>query len=192
MALTDIAIRTAKPKEKPYKMGDALGLFLLVQPSGGKLWRLKHRVDGREKKLSLGTYPEITLSEARRRRDGAQELIAAGKDPSREKQRAKVRATINAENSFSAIVAEFCDKRKREESWSPATSTRSEYLLSLLTVDIGRMPIREIEPADILAAVRKIEAKGNMESARRTLQLASMVSVMPSLRPACALTLPVI
>jgi len=176
MALTDIAIRTAKPKEKPYKMGDALGLFLLVQPSGGKLWRLKHRVDGREKKLSLGTYPEITLSEARKRRDEAREMIALGKDPSREKQRAKVQARASAENNFSAVAKEYCDKRKRdgEKGWSPATATRSEYLLSQLTSGIGRMPISDIEPADVLADVRKIEAKGNLESARRTLQLARL------------------
>jgi len=80
MALTDVAIKNAKPRVKPYKMGDAGGLFLLVQPSGGKLWRLKYRVDGREKKLGIGTYPEISLAEARKRRDDARELIAAGKD----------------------------------------------------------------------------------------------------------------
>ena len=71
MALTDVAIKNAKSDEKPYKMGDAGGLFLLVQPSGGKLWRLKYRVDGREKKLAIGPYPEISLAEARRRRDDA-------------------------------------------------------------------------------------------------------------------------
>jgi len=68
MSLTDVAIRKAKPKTKAYKLGDSLGLFLLVQPSGGRLWRMKYRVDGREKKLGLGTYPEIGLAEARRRR----------------------------------------------------------------------------------------------------------------------------
>src|SRR3546814_5584132 len=86
MALTDTAIRNAKPRSKPYKLGDSLGLLLLVQPSGGKRWRLKYRVDGREKKLGIGTYPEVSLIEARRRRDEARELIAAGKDASREKQ----------------------------------------------------------------------------------------------------------
>lgn len=82
MPLTDVAIRNAKPRDKPYKLGDTLGLFLLVQPSGGKLWRLKYRIDGREKKLGLGTYPAVGLGDARRRRDEARELIAAGKDPS--------------------------------------------------------------------------------------------------------------
>ena len=177
MALTDIAIRTAKARAKPYKLADALGLFLLVQPSGGKLWRLKYRIDGREKKLGFGTYPDVTLSDARKRRDDARAMIAKGIDPSREKQRDKVRSRIEAADTFMAIADEYCAKRKRdgEKGWSPATATRSEYLLSLLRGSIGRLAISEIEPADVLAAVRKIEAKGNLESARRTLQLASMV-----------------
>lgn len=177
MALTDVAIRNAKPKDKPYKMGDALGLFLLVQPSGGRLWRLKYRVDGKEKKLGLGTYPEVSLSDARKRRDDARELVAAGKDPSREKQRDKVRAKLGADNTFAAISSEYCKKRRRDgaKAWAPATAVRSEYLLSLLTPALGAIPIAKIEPADVLGAIRKIEGKGNLESARRTLQLASAV-----------------
>jgi integrase len=177
MALTDVAIRNAKALERPYKMGDTLGLFLLVQPTGGRLWRLKYRVDGKEKKLGLGTYPEVSLSEARKRRDEARELVAAGKDPSREKQRDKTRAKLEADNTFSSISGEFCKKRKRDgaKAWAPATAVRSEYLLSLLMPALGAMPIAEIEPADVLGAIRKIEGKGNLESARRTLQLASAV-----------------
>lgn len=177
MALSDVAIRNAKPRAKPYKMGDSLGLFLLVQPSGGKLWRQKYRMDGREKKLGIGTYPEVSLSEARRRRDEAREMIAAGKDPSREKQRDRLRARESVGDTFALIAKEYCDKRKRDgqKGWAPATASRSEYLLGLLSGSIGRMPIGEIEPADVLAAVRKIESKGNLESARRTLQLASSV-----------------
>jgi integrase len=177
MALTDIAIRSAKPKDKPFKLADSRGLFLLVQPSGGKLWRLKYRVEGKEKKLGLGTYPEVSLSEVRKRCAAAREVLAAGKDPSREKQREKVRASADAGNSFAALSAEFCAKRRRDgdKAWAPATAKRCEYLLSLLSSAIGRMPIAEIEPADVLHAVRKIESKGNLESARRTLQLASAV-----------------
>ncbi len=177
MALTDIAIRNAKPGAKPYKLGDTRGMFLLVQPTGGKLWRLKYRVDGREKKLGIGTYPEISLANARKRRDDAREQIAAGKDPSREKQRDKTRARLAADNTFSGLSAEYCKKRRRDgaKAWAPATAVRSEYLLSLLTPVLGAMPIGEIEPADVLGAIRKIEGKGNLESARRTLQLASAV-----------------
>ena len=177
MALTDIAIRNAKARSKPYKLADSLGLFVLVQPSGGKLWRLKYRVDRREKKLGFGSYPDVSLSDARKRRDKARELVAAGKDPSREKQRDKVRARIDAGNTFAAIANEYCAKRRRdgEKAWAPATASRSEYLLSLLNGSIGRLAINEIEPADVLTAIRRIEGKGNLESARRTLQLASSV-----------------
>lgn len=177
VALTDVAIRNAKPGPKAYKMGDSHGLFLLVQPTGGKLWRFKYRVDGREKKLAIGPYPEISLGEARRRRDEAREAMAAGKDPAREKQRDKVRAKVEAENTFAAITAEFCEKRKRDgqRAWAPATAKRCEYLLSILCGSIGNMPIAEIEPADVLVAVRRIEGKGKLESARRTLQLAGSV-----------------
>jgi integrase len=177
MALTDTAIRNAKPREKPYKLGDTLGLFLLIQPSGGKLWRLKYRLDGREKKLGIGTYPEITLSEARKRRDAARELLAVGKDPSQEKQRAKVRSLAQAENTFSAIAAEFCAKRMRDgqKPWAASTALRNEYLLAQLSQTIGRQPISDIEPADVLAAIRKMESRNALESARRTLQVAGAV-----------------
>jgi integrase len=177
MPLSDVAIRNAKPREKSYKMGDSLGLFLLVQPSGGKLWRFKYRVLRREKKLALGTYPDIGLSEARRRRDEARQMVAHGRDPAREKQLEKHRAFMEAANTFAAIADEYCRKRRRDgaRAWAPATAKRSEYLLSQLSISIGRLPVTEIGPADVLAAIRKIEAKGNYESARRTLQLASGV-----------------
>ena len=177
MPLTDVAIRNAKPRERPYKVGDTLGLFLLVQPSGGKLWRVKYRIDGKEKKLAIGIYPQVGLAKARRRRDAARELVAAGKDPGREKQREKVRSRIQAETTFDAIAAEFCQKRRRDgqKAWAVSTATRSEYLLSLLKGSIGKLPITDIEPADVLIAVRKIERKGQLESARRTLQLAGAV-----------------
>jgi hypothetical protein len=172
-----MAIRNAKPGRKPVKMTDGAGMFLLVTPAGGKLWRFKYRIDGREKLLAIGAYPEIGLSDARRRRDEARTLIALGKDPSREKQREKLRSRAQAENSFATIANEYCAKRRRdgEKGWALATATRCEYLLSQLNGSMGRVPIAEIEPADVLAAVRKIEGKGNLESARRTLQLAGAV-----------------
>ncbi|WP_260581343.1 tyrosine-type recombinase/integrase [Sphingopyxis sp. PET50] len=177
MALTDIAIRNAKRGAKPTKLADGGGMFLLVTPAGGKLWRLKYRIDGREKTLAIGSYPEIGLGEARRRREEARELIALGKDPSREKQRAKIRARAEAADTFAAICDEYCAKRRKDgaKGWAPATATRSEYLLSLVSGSIGKLPIGEIEPADVLAAIRRIEGKGKLESARRSLQLAGAV-----------------
>jgi integrase len=177
VALTDVAIRNAKPGAKAIKLADGGGMFLLITPAGGKLWRLKYRVDGREKLLAIGAYPEIGLGEARRRREEARELIALGKDPSREKQRGKVRACIQAADTFKAICDEYCEKRRRDgaKGWAPATAIRSEYLLSLVCSSIGKLSIGEIEPADVLIAIRRIEGKGKLESARRSLQLAGAV-----------------
>src|SRR3546814_254039 len=177
MPLSDVVIRNATPREKPFKMGDSLGLFLLVQPSGGKLWRLKYRINGREKKFALGVYPDVSLSDARRRRDEARRLLADGKDPSLEKQREKTRSRIEANNTFGAIAEEYCRKRRRdgEKAWATSTATRSEYLLSQLAISIGRVPVAAIGPAAVLAAVRNMEDHGNLESARRPLQLPSTV-----------------
>ncbi|MBK8860269.1 MAG: integrase arm-type DNA-binding domain-containing protein [Sphingomonadales bacterium] len=174
MALTDTAIRNAKPRSKPYKLSDSLGLFVLVQPSGGKLWRLKYRFDGREKKLGFGAYPEVSLIAARKQRDRARELIAVGKDPSREKQQAKHRAMASAANTFGEIAREFIDKRRRE-GLSASTADKSEYYISRMGPVIARLPIAEIAAPDLLAVLRRIEAKGNYETAGRVLQLAGRV-----------------
>lgn len=174
MALTDTAIRKAKGREKEYKLADGGGLYLLVTPAGGRLWRLKYRVDGREKKLAIGSYPEISLADARRRRDEARELIATGIDPSREKQQAKHRAKVNAANTFGEIAQEFIDKRRRE-GLSTSTADKSEYYISRMGPAVGRLPISEITAPDLLAMLRRIEAKGNYETARRVLQLAGRI-----------------
>jgi integrase len=177
MTLTDIKCRTAKPKPKPYKLGDSLGLFLLVQPSGGKLWRFKYRVNGKEKKLAIGSYPEISLSDARDIRDAARKVVATGGDPALEKQRAKLQARDDAGNTFRRVAEEYFDKRKREgtKPWARATIAKNEWLLEQLSPTIGKLPVRGITPSGVLSAVRKIEAKGNLESARRALQLAGGV-----------------
>jgi len=145
--------------------------------TGSKLWRVKYRIHGKEKALAIGAYPLVGLAHARRRRDEARLMVSEGKDPSLEKQRAKLRGEIGAASSFTAVAAEFCEKRKRDghRRWAPATAARSEYLLSLLKVSIGHMPIADIQPIDVLGAVRKIEKRGKLESARRTLQLAGAV-----------------
>ena len=130
MPLTDLQIRNAKPRGKPYKMGDSLGLFLLVQPTGGKLWRLKYRIAGKEKKLGLGTYPDVGLSEARKGRDDARALIAQGKDPSLEKQRQKARAHLSAENTFEAIANEYIERKSNDgaKPWAERTGAKAEWL----------------------------------------------------------------
>jgi len=174
MALTEVAIRNAKPKDKPYKMGDSGGLFLQVTPAGGKLWRLKFRVAGKEKLLSLGGWPAVSLATARKERDKAREALATGADPARDKQQAKHRAKVSAANTFGEVAQEFIDKRKRE-GLSTSTADKSEYYIKRMGPVIAKMPISEIAASDLLAVLRRIETKGNYETARRVLQLSGRV-----------------
>ncbi|TPE64793.1 DUF4102 domain-containing protein [Sandaracinobacter neustonicus] len=122
MALTEIAIRAAKGREKPYKMTDSGGLYLLVQPNGSKYWRQKYRRLGREGKLSIGNYPDISLREARKRSGAAKEQLAAHKDPVREKQKAIQEAQLLATNTFELVAAEYCERRRADgyRPWAPA------------------------------------------------------------------------
>lgn len=174
MALTDTTIRNAKPRDREYKLADSGGLYVLVTPAGGKLWRLKFRVEGREKKLALGSYPEVKLADARKRRDEARDQMAAGKDPAREKQRAKHLAKVAADNTFGAIGREYLDKRIRE-GMAPRTTEKAEYYLSRLTPALGRLPVAEITAPDVLAVLRVFEKQGKHETANRLLQLASRI-----------------
>ena len=177
MALSDVEIRNAKPGEKPVKLFDGRGLHLVVTPAGGKLWRLKYRVSGKEKLLSLGAYPAIKLADARKAAGKALEEIAAGGDPALEKRRAKARAKGDAGNTFAAVAREYIDKRKADgvRPYSAATATKAEWFAELLRPAIGHMPVASIEPADILAALRKLERKGNLDTAKRCLQFSGRV-----------------
>lgn len=162
MALTDTAIRNAKPSEKPKKMFDERGLFLLVQPSGGKLWRLKYRYLGKEKKLSLGRYPDVSLKTARERRDEARTLLANGADPSSVKAELVNEKRDAAENTFSTIAREYIAKIEKEGR-AAITIKKTRWLLSLLEPDLGNRPITEITPAELLTSLQKVESKGNLD-----------------------------
>jgi len=174
MALTDTVIRNAKPGPKPIKMYDERGLFLLLQPSGSKLWRLKFRILGKEKKLSLGIYPEVSLKEARRRREEARTKIADGVDPAAEKQREATKAKVSSGNTFLAVAEEYISKSEREGR-AAVTIKKTRWLLSLMEKDIGRRPVAEITPAELLNALKKVETKGHLETARRMRSLAGRV-----------------
>lgn len=174
MALTDIAIKAAKHGPKPIKLFDERGLFLLLQPSGGKLWRLKYRILGKEKKLSLGVYPDVTLREARKRRDEARTLLANGADPASVKLEQTKSARRNAANTFKAIADEFIEKSAKEGR-AAVTIKKTRWLLSLLEGDLGNRPITEITPADLLECLQKVEAKGHLETARRMRSFAGRV-----------------
>lgn len=174
MALSDTAIRSAKPSEKPRKLFDERGLFLLVQPSGGKLWRLKYRYLGKEKKLSLGRYPDISLKVARERRDEARTLLANGADPARVKAELASEVQEAAANTFATIASEYVAKIEKEGR-AAVTIKKTRWLLSLLEADLGSRPITEISPAELLHALQKVEAKGHLETARRMRSLSGRV-----------------
>jgi len=174
MALTDSAIRNAKPREKPYKLGDSGGLYLEVSPAGGKLWRLKYRFDGKEKRLALGAYPEITLAEVRERRDAARKELAAGIDPGVAKKAAKAARIERYANSFEAIAREWHERQK--SGWSAANSKK---VLAMLENDafpwFGSKPVADLRAPDILKAISKVEARGALESAHTILQTCGRV-----------------
>lgn len=166
MPLTDMKVLKAKPKEKQITLFDGRGLFLLVTPSGGKLWRFKYRFDDKEKLLSLGTYPEISLADARQRRDDARKLLANGIDPGAVKKAQKASRADSDANSFEVVAREWHEKFK--ESWSPS---HAHVTITRLERDIfpwmGKRPISEIEPPEVLAVLQRIESRGAAETARR-------------------------
>jgi len=170
MPLTDPKIRSAKPAAKPYKLGDERGLFLLVNPQGGKWWRLKYRVDGKEKMLSLGTYPDVSLKEARTRRDEAREQIARGIDPSAERKASKA-AEIG---TFEAVARAWFGRNSIK--WVPA---HADKIIRRFEVDvfpwIGPRPIGEITAPELLKALRRVESRGALETAHRALQSCGQV-----------------
>jgi integrase len=175
MPLTDSAIRALKPRDKAYKETDEKGLYLRVTPSGGRLWKLKFRVSGGvEKKLSLGSYPAVTLKEARERRDAARGQLANGIDPAEKKQREKRVSALNAANTFNAVAEAFIAKNERD-GLATATVLKRRWFLRLLQKSLGHRPMADIQPFDVLAAVRPYEAAKNDEKAHRTLQFVGSV-----------------
>jgi integrase len=166
MALTELQIRNAKPGEKIIKLSDGGGLQLWISPDGAKRWRLAYRYNDSQKALAIGVYPAIGLKEARVARDEAKRLLAAGQDPTLAKQLARVAKVAASANTFDAIAAELLDK-KRNEGKAAQTIIKVEWLFSLARSDIGARPIAELSTPEILAALRKVEARGRRETARR-------------------------
>lgn len=166
MPLTEFQIKNAKPSEKPYKLTDGGWLFLLINPSGSKLWRLSYRFAGKQKLLALGAYPEIGLKDARSKRDEAKALISVGSDPSEQKRIEKLTRASTADTTFKRIAGEYQDKLRREGR-APATLDKLDWLLALVMPKLGERPISQIAAPEVLAALRPIEARGNLETARR-------------------------
>jgi integrase len=174
MALSDTALRTAKPQATKYKLYDDAGLLVVITPTGGKLWRFKYRFGGTERQLSFGAYPDVSLKDARARRDQARSLIADGTDPGVEKKRKQTAAAIEAANTFKAIADEFVQKRV-QDGMAEATMIKLRWFNSLLERDVGYRPVTEIEPVELLTAIKKIEKLGNHETAKRVRAFAARV-----------------
>lgn len=174
MPLNVTAINAAKPRAKAYKLFDEKGLFLSIEVAGGKLWRFKYRYGGKEKKLALGAYPATGLKEARGKRDEARRLLEAGIDPGAQRRVDKLGKTLQAANTFQAIADEYIAKKARE-GLAPVTLAKARWLLSLLATKIGSRPISEITSPELLGALRAVEERGNLETARRLRSFAGRV-----------------
>jgi integrase len=170
--LNDTRVRTAKACERPIKLSDNGGLYLLIQPHGSKLWRLAYRFGGKQKSLALGVYPTITLKHARERRDEAKQLLAAHIDPST--QRRLKRLTASTGNTFRAVAEEVLMKLEREGR-AGASLAKKRWLLEFAYQAIGDRPIAEITAPELLSLLRKAEAGGRFETARRLRSTCGMV-----------------
>jgi integrase len=169
--LKDVAVRNAKPSDKPRKLSDGGGLHVLIQPTGSKLWRLAYRFDGKQKTLALGIYPAVSLEEARRRRDEAKQLLARSIDPSVQR---KADRQAGEDSSFRAVAEEVIAKLEREGR-AHATLTKKRWLLDFAYPTFGDRPVVEITARDLLALLRKIEGRGLHETARRLRSTCGMV-----------------
>jgi integrase len=174
MPLTQTQIEKAKPGPAAHRLWDSQGLYLEVSPSGGKWWRLKYRIARKEKRLSLGTFPDVSLKNARKRRDAARELIADGIDPSKQRKAEKRDAKGREANTFDAVAREWYAKQAR--AWVPTHAADViRRLESNLFPEIGATPIAELTAPALLAALRKIEHRGAHDLAHRVLQVSGQV-----------------
>lgn len=168
MPLTNTAIKNAKPAQKAFKLFDERGLYLEISPKGGKWWRFKYRFNGKEKRISLGVYPDISLKVARDRREESRKLLTEGIDPSQKRKAHKTAKGEVAGNSFEVIAREWFDSHS--SNWSTDHATR---IIRRLERDIfpwiGSKPITEIEPPELLSVIRRVEKRGALETAHRAL-----------------------
>ena len=174
MPLTDTAIKNAKSIDKPYKMQDEKGMYLLVNPNSGKYFRYNYRFGGKRKTLALGTYPATSLRDAREKRDAAIKQIAGGIDPSENRKAIKQSRAESAANSFEVIAREWYERNMIDKS-----EHHQKRAMSLFQRDIfpylGSKPISDIKATELLAALRRIEARNAIETAHRALQICGQV-----------------
>jgi len=171
--LTTVEIRALKPAKRPYKVGDSDGLFLLVQPSGALLWRFRYKVFGADRKLSLGTFPDLSLQQARRKRDEARAQLIDGVDPVEEKRQRRLEAELAAKTTFQLVAEEYIQKMQREGK-SPATIKKAHWFLELLA-GIAKRPIASVTPHELLDVLKRVERRGHHETAVRLRAFAGRV-----------------
>jgi integrase len=174
MPLTNIKCNNAQPGAKPYRLSDSGGMYLEIMPNGSKYWRLKYRFNGKEKRLALGVYPRVSLAEAREAREKARKLLSGGADPSEVKKDKKKQASLNAENTFEALAREWHEHNKLRWTDNHAKTTLHRLEMDIFP-EIGKRPVRDITPPQILEALRKIESRGAYEIARRAMQVCSQI-----------------
>lgn len=174
MALSDTKLRTLKATDKPYKVSDEKGLFLLVTPAGGKLWRLKYRIDSKEKLLSFGAYPDISLADARAARDEARKVIATGEDPSELRKAIKSGKQDDALNSFEVVAREWWQTHMKDKAESHKNKVIRRFELYLFPW-LGKKPISSITAPEILETLKRVEKLNKLETAHRALQTAGQV-----------------
>lgn len=169
MSLTDTAIRNTKPQAKPVKMVDGDGLYLLLNPSGSKWWRLDYRIDGKRKTLSMGVYPDVPLKLARQRRQEARTLLALGVDPGVQRKAEKQARADVGSNTFEVLAREWMATRGKQWTTSYASKTTSALARHAFP-SIGAKPITAITASDLLALLRAIEGRGTVDMAHRIQQ----------------------
>lgn len=174
--LTDTRIRKEKPRDKPFKIADGGGLFLYVSPSGGKLWRFRYTFGGKEKLLSIGPYPDISLLDARGERDGAKGMLRAGKDPSATKKLRKLAGVNAADTSFESLSREWFELSKSQWVTRHADDVINSLEKEIFPV-LGKVQIKDITASDVIAVLRPIEGRGAKDTARRIRQRMSSVFV---------------
>jgi len=171
--LSVVQIRALKPAQRPFKVFDSDGLYLLVQPSGALLWRFRYRRCGIERKLSLGSFPDITLQQARRKRDEAKAELEDGIDPVEEKRQRRLKAELAAQTTFGLVAEEYIQKMEREGR-SPATIKKARWFLELLS-GIAKRPIASVTPHELLDVLKRVERRGHHETAVRLRAFAGRV-----------------
>ena len=164
--LTDRAVRNSKPQEKPYKLSDGGGLHVVVQPGGSKLWRLKYRFAGKEKLLSFGSYPSVSIASARQKREEAKKQMTAGLDPAVRKKLDKIAEEKAAQNTFGAVVAEHL-ANMAANGLAETTLAKNRWMLEDLAAPLAKRPIAEIMPIEVLDVLKRVEKSGRRETARK-------------------------